>query len=186
MPRRLALAALFLTLLTLSGCLITGTLDEKGGGTLTLKIRLTSEAQLQPRKLRLQSAAVKVVSASIDKDNWATYELRFADVTALSTTEHFQHTAITLTDGPQGTKLLTIKSANPTPHRLNDEAIAYFGNQMSIAITLPGDIVTSNASATEKRTATWSYTLRDFVAAKDHTLEVAYRAPAAKDDAAAR
>jgi hypothetical protein len=181
MRRRILPAALFVYLMsTLAGCLLTGTLNDKGGGTLLVKIRLTSEAQLQQRKLRMQSAAVKVTNASIDKDNWATYELAFDDVTKLSTTEHFQHTKITLTDGPDGTKQLTIKSTNPTPHKLNDEAVAYFGNQMTIAITLPGDIVKSNATSTDKRTATWSYQLRDFVAAKESTLEVAFKAGAAQ------
>ena len=180
--RRVASIAVTGVLLTLAGCLISGTLDEKGGGTLTLKMRLSSDAQLESRKIRLQSAAVKVTNATIDKDNWATFDLKFDDVTKLSTVEHFQHTTITLTEGPDGTKVLTVKSANPNPHQLSDEVISYFGKDMTIAMTLPGPIVKSNATSTKDQTATWTYALGDFVAAKEEVMEVTFKAPPAAQD----
>jgi LppM domain len=185
MRRRIAPIALTAVLLTLAGCLTSGTLDEKGGGTLTLKVRLSSPAQLQSRKIRLQSRAVKVTRATIDEDNWATFDLEFDDVTKLSTVQHFQNTTITLTDGPDGTKVLTVKSANPNPHQLSDEVISYFGKDMTIAMTLPGPIVKTNATSTKDRTATWTYALRDFVAAKEEVMEVTFKAPPTKDGAGA-
>lgn len=177
MRRRVASIAVTAVLLTLAGCLTSGTLDEKGGGTLTLKTRLSSDAQLESRRIHLQSAAVKVTNATIDKDNWATFDLKFDDITKLSTVQHFQQTTITLTDGPDGTKVLTVKSANPNPHQLSDEVISYFGKDMTIAMTLPGPIVKSNATSTKDQTATWTYQLRDFVAAKEEVMEVTFKAP---------
>jgi hypothetical protein len=177
MRRRVAPIAMTVALLALAGCLTKGTLDAKGGGTLTLRLRLSSDAQLESRKIRLQSSTVKVTNATIDTDNWATFDLAFDDVTKLSTTEHFQNTTITLTDGPDGTKVLTVKSANSNPHPLSDEVLNYFGKDMTIALTLPGPIVKSNATTTKDQTATWNYQLRDFVAAKEEVLEVAFKAP---------
>lgn len=182
MRRRVMPIAVTAVLLTLAGCLTSGTLNENGGGTLTLKIRLSSEAQLESRKIRLQSKAVKVTNATIDKDNWATFDLAFDDVTKLSTTQHFQHVTITLVDGPDGTKVLTVTSANPNPHQLSDEVISYFGKDMTIAMTLPGPIVKSNATSTKDQTATWTYALRDFVAAKQEVMEVTFKAPAPARD----
>jgi hypothetical protein len=177
MRRRLAPIALSVVPLTLAGCLIRGTLDDKGGGTLTLKLRLTSDAQLVSRKLRLQSQAVKLTSATVDEDNWATFDLAFDDVTKLSTTEHFRNTTITLEDGPDGTKILAVKAANPDPHPFSDEALAYFGKDVTIAMTLPGPIVQSNATSTTDRTATWTYPLRDFATARETIMKVTFRVP---------
>lgn len=177
MRRRVAPIAVTAALLTLAGCLTSGTLNEKGGGTLTLRIRLASEAQLEQRKVRLQSSAVKLTNATIDKDNWATFDIAFDDVTKLSTTQHFQHATITLKDGPDGTRVLTVKSANPNPHQLTDEVISYFGKDMTIAMTVPGPIVKSNATSTKDQTATWSYEMRDFVAAKEEVMEVTFKVP---------
>ena len=133
MRRRLAATAVLLLAMTmLSACLIEGTLDKNGGGTMKVRHRLASKEQFEMAKKRLESADVTVTSASIDEEKWATFEIKFADVTKLSTTNFFEHTKFTLADGQGGTKTLTVKYANPSHAKLPPDMLAYFGNSVKI------------------------------------------------------
>ena len=168
---------ILLAILGLSGCFIRGTIDAKGAGTMTVKYRLTTEAQLEPNKKRFDSQYVKVTSATVDKDKWATYELKFDDITKLPTTAFFHTTTFNLADGPDGTKVLTIKHVNKTPNKLPDEMVAYFGKEAQLSMTVPGPIVQSNATSTADKTATWTYPMNDFTNAPELNLSVTFKVP---------
>jgi hypothetical protein len=160
----------------LAGCLVDATLDAKGGGTLTLKYRLTTEAQLQSAKKRLMSPDVVLVSAEVDAAKWATFELKFDDITKLSTTEFFNKTTFSLTRDTDGTTL-TVKIANANPSVLPADMVEYFGNDVVITMHFPGTVVDSNATATDGTTATWKYRLKEFTNMRQIDLHARYQGP---------
>jgi hypothetical protein len=174
--RRLAsfLATLPLVVLV-SGCLLDSVIDAKGAGTMVVKIRLSSEAQFESNKKRFESASVKIANATIDKDKWATYTLKFEDVTKLNTVPTFQHTSITLADAEGATKVLTVKHVNQGTNKLPDEMVTYFGKEMRVSVTLPGEIITTNATSKTGKTATWTYPLNDFTTAPEINLNVTFK-----------
>ena len=169
-----SIAALSLILL-ISGCFMDTVIDDKGAGTMVVKIRLTTEAQLEPNRKRFESAHVKVIKATVEKDKWATYELKFDDITKLNTVPHFSNTTVTLTDGEGGTKALAIKNVNKNPNKMPEEMVAYFGKEVRMTITVPGEIVATNATSKADKTATWTYALNDFTSAPELNLTVSFK-----------
>jgi hypothetical protein len=164
MCRRLSESAvLVLVLSALAGCLLEGTLDKDGGGTLMVKYRMTKPEQFANAKKRMQSPNSTLVNATLDAEKWATFELKLADVTKLNTVPFFEKTNVSLTDDEaEKTKTLNIKFVNPNHSELPKEMVEYFGNTVTIKITLPGEIVKSNATKTEGQTAIWTWALNEF------------------------
>jgi hypothetical protein len=159
----------------LAGCLVEGTIDEKGGATVDVNYRIGKGSQLEAERKRMESPAVKVLSASISDDNHAKFSLKTEDVTKLSTARFFEEAAITLADGEEGTKVLAVKITRKNPMKLPDEALAYFGKEVKIALILPGDIVKSNATKTDGKTATWTYEMNEFMNTRETVLDVTYK-----------
>jgi hypothetical protein len=172
-----AIASL-LAMSLLAGCLMDATINDKGGGTMTIKYRLSSEAQFSGAKRRVQSRYVTLTDAKIEPDKWATFDLKFDDVTKLSTIEYFDHTTFALTPGPDGTKTLTATFTNANPSKLPEEMVAYFGREAVITIHLPGEVVKSNATKTDGRTVIWTYPLAEFTSAPTINVTVTYKSPA--------
>lgn len=176
--RRLVPFAVALPLVVLlSGCFMDTVIDAKGAGTMVVKLRLTTEAQLEPNRKRFESAYVKVTSTTVDKDKWATYELKFDDITKLNTVAHFQNITVTLTDAEGGARALSIKNVNKNPNKMPEEMIAYFGKEVRFSVTVPGDVVSTNATTTTGKTVAWIYALNDFTNAPELTLNVTFKAP---------
>jgi LppM domain len=163
---------------TLAGCLIDGTLDKDGGGTLTVKLRLMSIDQLPDAKKQMQSPQVELVSTTLDDDKWATFTLKFADVTKLSTTQFFDRTTFTLADDEGGTQTLNVKFVNTSRAPLTKEMADYFGNQVTFIIHLPGKVVKTNATQKDGNTATWSYLSSEVGEKAELTLSATYKRPA--------
>lgn len=166
-----------LTALSLSGCLIESTVDAKGGATLDVSYRIGKGATLEAERKRMESPHVKVMSAEIDGENNVKFGLKVEDVTKLSTAQFFHEAAITLADGENGTQVLAAKINRKSPMKLPDEALAYFGKEVKIALSLPGEVVKSNATKTDGKTATWTYEMNEFMNAKETALEVTYKKP---------
>jgi hypothetical protein len=150
-----------LLLLLLAGCELDGRLDESGAGTMTIRYRLMNASQLETAKKRLQSDRVKVVSADVTADKWATFRIEFPDVSALSTTEFFQKAQFTLTADGRTRRFQAIY-ANPDYDRLSDDLAAYFGKQMTMTLHVPGRIVDGNATRVTGDTATWTFDVQQF------------------------
>jgi hypothetical protein len=70
-----ASAACLLAMSMLCGCLMDGTIDKSGGGTLTVRQRLANKEQFEQAKKRLQSADVTMTDASVGDDKWATFQV---------------------------------------------------------------------------------------------------------------
>ncbi len=175
MLRRLSRALVVPAMIVISGCLVESTVDSKGGGVIKVQYRLTNENQLDAVKKQMQSADVTLVDASVDKEKMATFNMKVADVTKLSTAKFFQNATIKLTDGENGTKVLDIKWVNKNPNRMPDEMVAYFGKEMRVSMTFPGEVVKSNATTTSGKTAIWTWPMNDFSGAKEMSFNAVYK-----------
>jgi preprotein translocase subunit SecF len=178
MPNPIRLAALTIGLMAaLGGCRFEPTIDASGGAEVTVRMRLLKNQTLDRVAKDLSSADVQVVSKEKDKDDWATVKIKMKDVTKLSTAPFFANTAVTLADGEAaGTKLLKAVVTNKKPtDKLPENTVDFFGKEITVVATLPGEIVTSNATSTSGQTATWTWDLPKFFAAKQHTMEATYK-----------
>lgn len=175
MLRRISRALVLPAIMLVSGCLLDSTIDAKGGAVITVKYRLTNESQLEAVKKQMKSADVTVTDASVDKDKMATFNLKTADVTKISTAKFFQNATVKLTDGEKGTKVLDVKWVNKNPSKLPDEMVAYFGKEVTISLTFPGEVVKTNATTSKGNNATWTIPHNDFAAAKETTFNVVYK-----------
>jgi hypothetical protein len=180
--RRCALAFAVLGLAVVSGCLMDTNLDATGGGTMTVKYRLTNASQLNAAKKRMQSSAVKLVSAQIDPAKWATFAIKFADITKLSTTEYFTRATFSVSE-ENGIHTLKVTYVNPDAVELPEDMAAYFGRDVTIAIQFPGPIVDSNATKTEGNRATWNYTLKDISTPQPLIVQARYKVGPVQDAA---
>jgi hypothetical protein len=160
--------------------------DAKGGATLDVTYRIGKGSTLEAERKRMESPSVKVLSAAMDGDNNVKFALKVNDITKLSTAQFFQEATITLTDGEGGTKVLAAKIKRKSPMKLPDEALAYFGKEVKIAVTLPGNVVKSNATKTDGKTATWTYEMNAFMNTKETALDVTYKKPAEETPSATK
>ena len=153
--RTLARAALFVAVVgAVSGCVVEGKLDASGGAALTVRYRLVSVANFEPSKARMQSADVRLMSATMASDKTATFELATADVRKLSSAPSFATVTVALTDEPDGTRTLAVTIAGSTAV-LPAPYVKYVGNDFRLAIEVPGEIVRSNGTSAAGRKATW-------------------------------
>jgi len=85
-----------------------------GGAAFTVRYRLVSVANFEPSKARMQSADVRLTSATMAPDKWATFELATADVRKLSSAPSFASVTVALTDEPDGTRTLAVSEPAST------------------------------------------------------------------------
>jgi hypothetical protein len=174
------LAALLPLTLALGGCLFESTIDAKGGAEVKLHYRIAPNTKIEKVARDLESADVKLVSKSLDKDGWMDATVKTDDVTKLPTTAFFKAWTITLVDGKdKGTKKLTAHFVNKTPNvKVPQSGLDYYGNEIKIVVNLPGEIVSANAPGGAKGTAaTWTYESEEFFKSKEQTIEVTYKLP---------
>jgi hypothetical protein len=164
-------------LLGLGGCVVEGTLDPAGGGTLVLRYRLVSVANLDQMKARLASPSVVVTDASMTPDKHATFGLALADVRALPSAPAFATTQVTLADEPGGLRTLTVTlGGERTP--LPPPYVEYLGRELRVQLTLPGEVVRSNATTVVGRMAAWQRPIVELERERSTVFTVTYR-PAA-------
>ena len=169
--------ALVLLLAAAGGCVVDGRLDAGGGGTLTMSYRLVSIANLEHMKERLASPEVTVTQASMTPDKHATFGISFRDVRALPTATAFSTMQVAMADEPDGLRTLTV-TVPRQPGTLPPPYIKYVGGELRVNLVMPGDIVRSNATSTNARTATWVRAIGDLEHQPTTTLSVTFR-PAA-------
>jgi hypothetical protein len=140
------------------------------------KYRLQPDAKLETVKKMLESPSVTVKNAEMDKDKWATFDLDVKDATKLNTTALFKNVAVTITDGAdKGTKVLTAKHVNAKPMTLPEKLRDYYGNELRVTLTFPGEVVKSNATETKGDTATWKLNLDEFLKATQTEFQATYK-----------
>ena len=178
MPRALRTTALLLPLAVLaSGCLIENTLDAKGGGTVKAVYKMAKDQTLDQQKKQFTSSTMAVTKADVDADNTVHIEATYRDVTKLNTAPIFKGVVLAITsDDKAGTRTITAKQVNRNPAKLPESVVEYFGKDFTFSVTLPGEVVKSNASETKGNTATWNMPLTRIIGDKEIPFEVTYKA----------
>lgn len=186
MLKRLIPVASVLSLMILtSGCLVESKIDAKGGGTMHLKYRIAKNAKLDPIKAQMTSPDVTVEKSDIDDQGYVTFDLKFADITKIGSANFFKKTAIKHVDGPdKGTKTLSATITNTNPGKIPDNLLEFYGREVKVEVTLPGEVVKTNATTHKGATATWTIPMNDFLSAKEVPLTATYKVAA--DAAAAK
>jgi len=159
------------------GCNVEGTLDSAGGGSLELRYRLVSIANLEGVKKGFASPDVTVTEASMTPDKHATFAVAMRDVRALASAPAFAKIRVSLVDESDGLRTLTVTLADfsvtlPSPY------FEYVGRDLRITLTLPGEIVRSNASSVNGAKATWAWPMAELGPQAPPRISVTFR-PAA-------
>jgi len=176
MTKRIYAALVALSLFGISGCLTSESkLNADGSGTMTLSY-VTKPAAMVGERRRLEGPHVQVVKDE-HKDGRALFELSFDDARQLNTSRYFENVEVTMADNAGNTDL-TVKIVHKTTQRLTDEIADKVGKEVKIAITLPGEVVTSNATSTQGSTVTWTFASPDFTNMREVLLTATYKGSA--------
>jgi hypothetical protein len=167
---------LVLAFVPLSGCIVTGALDPTGGGRLTVRMRLVSVLGFESLKASLQSPDVVLKNASLDPKKWATFDLEVRDVRRLWTAPALARTSVAISDD-DGARTFAVTMSNPVPERWSEAMRRYSGDELKITLDLPGDVITSNATATSGRTVIWRWSLEESSARPTTDLTMTYKLP---------
>ena len=161
MPKRLVPAApLLAALLLLSGCLFETTIDAKGGGTMHIRYRVQPNAKLEALKVQMQSPDVSIEKADLDQQGWATF-----DPQVRRRHQALHHRVLQADDhhaggGPgQGDQDAVGGRAQRQAGQLADSLVEYYGRDVDIEVTLPGEVVKTNATSHKGEKATWTIPL---------------------------
>jgi len=164
--------------LTASGCLVDVRLAADASGTLVLRYHLDDQATLGVVADRLAGPAVVVRSGRIDAAGVGTFKLAFADLQALSSTAMFKNVSVTRGPGPEpGTTAVVARFVQPKPIRLTPEQLQHYGSEVKVVVTLPGPIVTTNATTRDGETLTWVVPLQALLTDPETVFSATYRAP---------
>jgi hypothetical protein len=167
---------LVLALAPLTGCLVNGALDPTGGGRLTVRMRLVSVLHFESLKASLQSPDVILKNASLDAKKWATFDLEVRDARRLWTAPALARTSLAFSDD-DGARTLAITMSNPVPERWSPAMRRYSGDELKITLDLPGEVITSNATSTSGRTASWRWSLEESSARPTTDLTATFKLP---------
>ncbi|MEO8601008.1 MAG: hypothetical protein ABI629_00380 [bacterium] len=163
-------------LLTTSGCLIDSTMESDGSGTMRVEYRAGPNSTADAVKRLFTSSNAEVTDITVDKDMNAKVALKYKDVTALNKSKFFRSLTVTRSeDEKAGTKTIKGVVTNARALDLPDDSLKYFGKDAKISITLPGEIVQSNATTSSDKTATWNTTLNKLMGADKESFEVTFK-----------
>ena len=160
-----------------AGCVVEGTLDSAGQGRLELRYRMLSIANFEAMKTVLASPDVTMTDASMTPDKHATFAVAVKDVRALASAPAFANMRVALVDEVDGLRTLSVALKNisatlPAPY------FEYIGRDLRITLTLPGEIVRSNATSVNGSKATWVWPMAEIGPQAPPTISVTFR-PAA-------
>lgn len=159
----------------LAGCLVETTLNEQGGGTMKVEARLSPNDTLEKLKARYAAPGVEITKASLDENKNGTVELTFTDFASLGLMKAFENVTFSLTEDTKAkTRTATAVVKNPRPVTLPAEQLDYFGKDVKVSITVPGDIVKTNGKKSGK-TVQWTEGLNKVLGADAPTFSVTYK-----------
>ncbi|MGH7790665.1 MAG: LppM family (lipo)protein [Candidatus Binatia bacterium] len=171
-------ALLPFALVVVAGCRIHVDLKSDGSGALTAKYRAFKDQTLEQQKKYFSSTNTTITKLEMDADKYVTAEMTFKDVKLLSSSHLFRTMAITQSvDASAGTTTLVGRNTNQKPGRLPDPLVEYLGKELIISLTVPGEIVKTNATKHEGDTATWELDQQNFLDTKESVFEVTYKTP---------
>lgn len=173
--RLLSLVALLLLAPALSGCVVESLLRADGSGKLRVEFRLDEKAALGSVSQRLESGAVVLRGAHMDRQRNATFKVEFDDVTKVSTTEMFKNVTVTRVPGAKpGTTDWSAKLVQAKPFQLSEKVLQQFGSDLTVRITFPGPVVATNATSHEGATAKWVIPLQTVTSSPETVFTATY------------
>ena len=159
----------------LAGCLVQSTIDEKGGGTLKMELRGDQNSTVDRVKALFAGPGVTITTATMDENKNAVVEISYTDFRTLGALKAFDNTTFTLTDDAKAKTRTASAVIKPTkPVTLQDEQLKYFGKEVKVSFTVPGDIVKTNGKKKGK-TATWTVPLNTVLGKDDTSFTVTYK-----------
>lgn len=162
-------------LLSLSGCLIESTIDDKGGGTLKVEVRGTPTDTLDKLKARFAAPGVEIVTATMDDKKNAVIEIKYQDFRALGALKQFENVTFSLTeDAKAKTRTATAVAKYARPVTLPEDQLTYFGKDVKVSVTVSGEIVKTDGKGAGK-TATWTMPLNTLLGTPQSTFSVTYK-----------
>ncbi len=174
-----------LCLLVLPGCLFETTLNATGGGEMRVLYPVSGENELPKIRKMFSSDAVTVTKAEMSGPRQVALQLKFDDVTRLSTTTGFRQVKFTRTAGKKaGTMVLTATYTQDKPFTVPDKVIEAVGKELKVTTTFPGKVLESNGTVSGD-TVTWTHDLRKFYEQKSVEWSATFEAPAVTPGATA-
>jgi len=111
-------------------------------------------------------------------DKHATFAVAVQDVRALASAPAFAKIRVSLVDESNGLRTLTVTLADIPTVTLPSPYFEYLGRDLRITLTLPGEIVRSNASSVNGAKATWAWPMAELGPQAPPRISVTFR-PAA-------
>jgi hypothetical protein len=159
----------------LAGCLVESTLDAKGGGTMKVEMRTSPNNTIEKVKAAFKGPGVEITKATMDDKKNVAIELTYADFRGLGALKQFENTTFTLTeDAKAKTRTASAVTKYARPLTLPDDQVTYFGKDVTIAITVPGEVVKTNGKAKGK-TVKWEMPLNKLLGSPETTFSVTYK-----------
>ena len=161
--------------LALAGCLVQTTIDAKGGGTLKAEMRGAKNTTLDAAKRGFQGPGVTITKATMDADKHAVIEIAYKDFRTLGQLGQFNNVKFTMTDDDKAkTRTATAVVKATKPMTVSDEQLAYFGKDVTISVTAPGEVTSTNGTQKGK-TVTWTTPLNTILGGTETTYTVTYK-----------
>lgn len=161
-----------------SGCRIDIDLKADGAGSLTAKYRAFKDQSLEQQKKYFTSSNTTITKLEMDEDKNVDAEVTFKDFKLLSSAHLFRGLVVTsAADAKAGTTTLVGRNTTQKPGKLPDPIVAYLGKDLTISLTVPGEITKTNATEHKGATATWKMDLQTFMNTKETVFEVTYKTP---------
>jgi hypothetical protein len=180
-----------LLLLSVAGCRYEATIDEHGGGTMKIQTRVPQTDTLDMVKARYTGPGVEVTNATMDDKKNVMVELKYADFSKLGQLKAFENMRFTIADDAAAqTRTATVTVVYGRPMKLPDQQIEYFGKEVLVSVTVPGEIVASTGTSNGKA-AQWTMPTNTLLSTPQTKFTVTYKhagaqagTPAAPDAAA--
>lgn len=170
-------ALLPVALILVAGCRIDLNLKSDGSGVLKMNYRAFKDQSLEQQKKYFESTNTTITKLDMDAEKNVTAEVTFKDVKLISSAHLFRGLVVTQSaDAKTGTTTLVGRNTQK-PGKLPDPLIEYLGKEMSISLTVPGEITKTNATEHKGSTATWKFDLQKFLDTKESVFEVTYKTP---------
>ena len=175
--RNRLLPVLLVTALSVAvaGCLFDADSNEKGGGTMKVEMRAAPNTTLDKLKKAFEGPGVTITKATMDERQNAVVELKFDDLRQLGALKQFDSTKFALTEDAKEktrTASATVKAAKPVT--LPEDQIKYYGKDITVSVTLPGEIVKTDGKKKGK-TVSWTVPLNTVLSGKETSFSATYK-----------
>ena len=111
----------------------------------------------------------------MDAEKNAVFDITYKDFRTLGQLTHFNYVTFTMTDDAKAkTRTATAGAKTTKPLTAPDEQWAYFGKDVTISVTAPGEVISTNGTQKGK-TVTWTTPIKTLFDGTETTYTVTYK-----------